>query len=203
MTKIPAQTIVLLIQSLEWEGELVAESNITKRALASAFKELIEDRPFSKISIGDICEKCELNRKSFYYHFKDKYDLVNWIYYTEFITKALQKEYILGWDLLEDLCVYFYKNQNFYRKIFNVIGQNSFSEYFHEVIDMIVTKIMKKIGIEEDSLDFYVDFYSDAFFCAIKRWILASNCMPADIFVEHLKKCLFATSNEIVSNLTE
>ena len=51
------------------------DSNITKKALAMAMKELMEQIPFSKISVSDICEKCGMNRKSFYYHFKDKYDL--------------------------------------------------------------------------------------------------------------------------------
>ena len=69
----------------------MAESNITKRALAVALKELVERRPFSKISIGDICEQSAISRKSFYNHYKDKYDLVNWIYYTEFIAAAEQK----------------------------------------------------------------------------------------------------------------
>lgn len=55
----------------------MADSNITKRALAHALKELMEEKNFSKISVADICEKCDMNRKSFYYHFKDKYDLVN------------------------------------------------------------------------------------------------------------------------------
>ena len=61
------------------------DSNITKRALASALKELMEDSPFSKISVSDICQACDMNRKSFYYHFKDKYELVNWIFNEEFI----------------------------------------------------------------------------------------------------------------------
>lgn len=43
-------------------------------------KKLMEKKPFSKISVGDICEDCGMNRKSFYYHFRDKYDLVNWIF---------------------------------------------------------------------------------------------------------------------------
>ena len=55
-----------------------ADSNLTKRALAAAMKELMEQMPFSKISVSDIAEQCGMNRKSFYYHFKDKYDLVNW-----------------------------------------------------------------------------------------------------------------------------
>ena len=48
------------------------DSNITKRALASSLKRLMETKPFAKISVGDICAACEMNRKSFYYHFKDK-----------------------------------------------------------------------------------------------------------------------------------
>lgn len=110
------------------------DSNITKRALASALKELMEDSPFSKISVSDICQACDMNRKSFYYHFKDKYDLVNWIYYTECVAVLKEKDYCTEWELLEDLCAYFYKNRTFYRKTLSVDGQNSFSEYFRGVV---------------------------------------------------------------------
>lgn len=55
-------------------------------ALATAMKQLMAKEPFSKISVGDICQVCQMNRKSFYYHFRDKYDLVNWIFQTEFLT---------------------------------------------------------------------------------------------------------------------
>ena len=65
----------------------MADSNITKNALAVSMKKLMEKKPFSKISVGDICEDCGMNRKSFYYHFRDKYDLVNWIFYVDFIER--------------------------------------------------------------------------------------------------------------------
>lgn len=58
----------------------MAASNITKRALATALWELMKEVPFDKIQVANICERCGMNRKSFYYHFKDKYDLVNWIF---------------------------------------------------------------------------------------------------------------------------
>ena len=54
----------------------MAESNITKQALANGLKELMAVHPFEKISIGQICDKCHMSRQSFYYHFKDKYDLI-------------------------------------------------------------------------------------------------------------------------------
>lgn len=103
------------------------DSNITKRALAAALKELMETQPFARISVGDICQACDMSRKSFYYHFKDKYDLVNWIYYTECLTALREIDYQNPWSLLNDLCQYFYENRGFYRKTFTIEGQNSFS----------------------------------------------------------------------------
>ena len=55
-------------------------SNITQRALADAIKQLMEEQPFSKISVGDIYRQCGMNRKSFYYHFRD-----NMIWWTGFL----------------------------------------------------------------------------------------------------------------------
>ena len=57
----------------------MADSNSTKSALADAMKKLMVRKSFAKISISDLCEECGLNRKSFYYHFKDIYDLVEWV----------------------------------------------------------------------------------------------------------------------------
>lgn len=194
---------ILLYNFILMKVRFLADSNITKRALASALKELMESQPFDKISVGDICEKCEMNRKSFYYHFKDKYDLVNWIYHTEFILVVRQKEYTIVWDLMEDLCSYFYENQSFYRKTFNVDGQNSFSDYFRDIASMIITADMGNIFGDDKYVNFYVDFYSDAFVCAIKRWISVKDCLPAGDFVSCLKKCLLGTSNKIVQEFSE
>ena len=95
----------------------LSDSNITKRSLASALKSLMEEMPFAKITVGDICEACNMNRKSFYYHFRDKYDLINWIYDTEFISVARSKLYASGWSRVADLCDYFYENRSFYNKV--------------------------------------------------------------------------------------
>ena len=184
------------------EVGFLADSNITKRALAAALKELMETKPFSKISVSDICEACDMNRKSFYYHFQDKYDLVNWIYYTECVAALRKKGYHASWDLLEDLCAYFYENSSFYRKTLSVDGQNSFSEYFRDIIVTIISSDMEEIFGKDDALTFYVDFYADAFLCAIKRWLLDKDCMPAEEFARLLKNCLLRTSDSILQKFS-
>ena len=49
----------------------------TKKAIAYAFKELLLEKPISKITINDISERCEINRQTFYYHFDNIYDLMS------------------------------------------------------------------------------------------------------------------------------
>ena len=86
----------------------MAYAAITKTVMAKAMKALMGEKPFARISVGDICERCGMNRKTFYYHFKDKYDLVNWIFQTEFLEMLQIKNYSSGWDLLSDICRYLY-----------------------------------------------------------------------------------------------
>lgn len=122
----------------------MADSNITKRALATSLKELMAEQPFDKINVAQICERCNMNRKSFYYHFKDKYDLVNWIFDTEFI-ELLKREnlsagYAEHWAFIEKTCRYFYQNHSFYRKALQIKGQNSFSDHFREYIRPLIAE---------------------------------------------------------------
>ena len=63
----------------------MSDSIKTKNAIAQGFKELMEKKAFAKITVSDITSKCGLNRQTFYYHFQDKYELLNWIFYNEAI----------------------------------------------------------------------------------------------------------------------
>lgn len=111
-------------------GIVVADSNITKRALAQALKELMMTQPLDKISVSNICEQCGLNRKSFYYHFRDKYELVSWIYYTEFMETALKKQYRDSWEFMDEICSYFYENRIFTGNVFSRRGRILFLNIF-------------------------------------------------------------------------
>ncbi|MCI2057559.1 MAG: TetR/AcrR family transcriptional regulator C-terminal domain-containing protein [Oscillibacter sp.] len=55
-------------------------SQSTKNALAESFRKLLSRRSFDKITVKDIVEDCGVNRQTFYYHFHDIYDLVDWIF---------------------------------------------------------------------------------------------------------------------------
>lgn len=195
--------IMMLCHYIILGGGILADSNITKRALASAMKELMASVPFSKISVGDICEKCEMNRKSFYYHFRDKYDLVNWIFNSEFIMRIPSKMYSNEWDFISDICTYFYDNRAFYSKALLIEGQNSFLEYFKDVLVAILNEYMKGYFSNKENQDFYITFYTDAFVASIVRWLKDKNCMPAEQYVVLLRSCIEDLAVKIVNTLPE
>lgn len=170
------------------EGDTMSDSQVTKRALADSMKKLMEERPMKKISISDIVEGCNMNRQSFYYHFKDKYDLVNWIYYTEFVVTI--KDMQPTWEFLEKICGYFYDNKAFYKNAFEVKGQNSFSEYFNEVLYSILAAHLTEMFRNKKNVNFYAAFYADAIRVAITRWLIEGTKISSEQFVELMKNAI-------------
>ena len=177
----------------------MADSNITKQALSNALKELLEEQSFEKISVSDICERCHMNRKSFYYHFKDKYDLVNWIFDTEFVelnqnsaleTRLLSPNFDDRWQNIEIICDYFYENRSFYRRVLKVDGQNSFVSHFREFIrPLFRLRVEALLGVE-DVPEMVYDFVLDGVICVVERWLLDKNCISVEDFMFNLKKLI-------------
>lgn len=170
----------------------MADSNITKRALAASLQELMAEQPFDKINVAQICERCNMNRKSFYYHFKDKYDLVNWIFDTDFIALIkdadLEVPYEVHWELIEKACDYFYQNHTFYRKALQIKGQNSFTDHFREYIRPLLMNRLTCIFGADQVDEFDITFFTDAVICAMERWLLARDCMTPQQFVGKIKR---------------
>ena len=161
----------------------MADSLTTKKAFAGALKKLVAEKNFEKISIGEICEVCEMNRKSFYYHFHDKYELVIWIFNNEFLDRVKSRTNDDAWETLERLARYFYANKLLYRKILAISGQNSFIEYFSTLCRRIFTDRIKEQLGDIMITDLNVKIYSDFFVFAIYSWLTTSDNRDDRAFV--------------------
>ncbi len=173
------------------------DANITKSALARAMKRLMGEKDFQKISVTDICDICGMNRKSFYYHFKDKYDLMNWIFYTDFVTMVTVEKISSGWDLLVAVMELFYKDQDFYKSALRTEGQNSFSEYFHESMLPIVVFMFDDSFEDEESAETMIDISCDYCLSAAIRWLEHGCKEGPDVFVENIKKLILKVASTI------
>lgn len=167
----------------------MADSNITRRALASALRELMMETPFSRINIADICQRCDMNRKSFYYHFKDKYDLLNWIYDTQFEAIAKKRENAEAWELFADLVKHLHANREFYKRAMDVKGQNSFSDHFRELMRPVIACRLAEVAPGKDIGEVQVNFYTDGAIGAIERWLVDKDAVSPERLLEQVKMC--------------
>ena len=177
----------------------MAEANLTTRALAAALKELTQEQGFERVSVSDICEACGVSRKTFYYHFQDKYELAEWIFNTAFVA-VLKKANPTGeWEIIDAACQYFYAERRFYSDLLKYDGQNAFRTYFYSLLfealeeyilpDMShVRSVAEDNGLPPDEAkDFFIHFFSDSLFVATFRWISTGARIPPDRFVSLLK----------------
>lgn len=174
----------------------MADSSITKYAMAMALKELVQEKPLEKISISNICDRCGMNRKSFYYHFQDKYDLVNWIFDTEYANacdSAMQQAaeaHCDPYDHMEGLFRYLYENRAFYRAVLKVDGQNSFSSHFRCFVQPLLRLSVEDLPALDDVPDLVYDFAVDGLIASIMRWLMGKNCVSPEEFLYTQKKLI-------------
>ena len=167
-------------------------SQITKRALEQSLKNLLREKPLSKITVTDITEDCGISRMTFYYHFKDKYDLVNWIFDMDFakVLEAHEKKDYFTWPFLEALCECFYENRCFYRKALKIREQNCLIDHYREKLEPFMQAGMRKILHETEYMDFQINFFADAFIGSLERWLSESDCMSASELIARVKACI-------------
>lgn len=190
----------------------MAESSITKNALADALKGLMMEKNFEKISVSDICDRCNMNRKSFYYHFKDKYDLLNWIFYIGFMEHIKfddfqelfdedesGKKYDI-WELIGELANYFYTEKEFYRRALMVEGQNSFKDYFHDGLFPVVRFYMNDV-VDDDETGILTALICDACISALVRWLMSDNPDEPEKTVETMKRHLIKFARRVIQDL--
>ena len=148
--------------------------NSTKQAFADALKSLLTNRELSAVRVQELCRICGTERPTFYYHFRDKYDLIAWIYEQD-LQRSLQLaggRYSVS--QLEQLLLIMGREQLFYRKAFDDSGQNALLPYILQSNTRYVRDIIQghpsaqPLSREEE---FQIHIYTYAWCGCLQDWI--------------------------------
>ena len=109
-------------------------SELTKRALEQSLKNLLLQKPLNKITISDIADDCGINRMTFYYHFKDIYDLVEWSC-QEDAAKALagKKTYETWQQGFEQIFEAVLANKPFIMNVYHSVSREQVENYLYQL----------------------------------------------------------------------
>ncbi|MCF0118007.1 MAG: TetR/AcrR family transcriptional regulator C-terminal domain-containing protein [Bacilli bacterium] len=152
----------------------------TEEKLGEALKELMSKEPLDKITVKRLTTICGINRQTFYYHFRDLYDLLTWIYLNETVTGL---DSIQTWnDILLAFCDYVEQNKAFVLNTLSSAGRELFKEF---IFNGIYAKYLRVIAYKDidgvlavEERKFISRFYTAAFLYSLLNWI--DNGMKED-----------------------
>lgn len=151
-------------------------SQITKRALEESLKRMLLKKPVNKITISDITEDCGINRMTFYYHFKDIYDLIEWAC-VEDAAKALdgKKTYDTWQQGFLQIFQAVLDNKPFIQNVYNSVSREQVETYLytltHNLLMGVIEEKAEGIEIRDTEKNFIADFYKFAFVGLLLDWI--------------------------------
>ncbi|MGN1114740.1 MAG: TetR/AcrR family transcriptional regulator C-terminal domain-containing protein [Oscillospiraceae bacterium] len=157
----------------------------TKKTIAASLKKFMEKKPLSKITVSEIVSDCNINRKTFYYHFENIQALLKWILEQEAV------EVIKSFDLLLDyeqainfILDYVEENKHILNCAYDSIGRDELKRFFYNDFTGIMMNLIKRVEeitgeyTNDDFRSFICDFYTEAL--ATKIIELLRNRQPYD-----------------------
>lgn len=103
-----------------------------KRAIAASLLELVEQKPLEKISVSDIVKHAHVGRQTFYNHFKDKNDLIYWIFCRTLSGERALMEHAGLRAYLTKLYTEAQKYRRFLKQACRQEGQNALSDAIYQ-----------------------------------------------------------------------
>ena len=155
-------------------------SKTTKLALEASLKKMLLKKPLDKITIT---EDCGFNRMTFYYHFKDIYDLVEWSCVEE-AAKILdgKKEYDTWQQGFLQIFQAVLENKTFIMNVYHSVSREQVEIYLYKVtynlLIGVVEEKAEEMRVREEDKQFIANFFKFAFVGLMLDWI--KNGMKED-----------------------
>ena len=163
--------------------------------LAESFKELALKQPIEKITIKEITDKAGVIRPTFYNHFQDKYDLLEWIQ-NGMINEAL----VLLFSGIE-------REKEFYTKASRLEGQNSFGSIAQSCVERVLLQVIK--GQAEGRKSRYVwltperiaEYYAQSMCYVVITWIKSGMTISSRELAEIYNYMIKRSMTDILTEL--
>ena len=170
-------------------------SQVTKRALEQSLKNLLLKKPLTKITVGDITDDCGINRMTFYYHFKDIYDLVEWSC-LEDAKRALEEK--KTYDTWQQGFLQIFKavqeNKPFILNVYRCVHREQVEKYLQPLVDQLLLNVINEeaagITVRDEDKQFIAQIYSYMFIGLMLDWIKDDMREDPQQIVEKLSKLI-------------
>lgn len=153
-----------------------AVTYLTQKALAESLKKLLNRKTLNKITVSDITNDCGVNRQTFYYHFHDVYELVDWIFAEEMKRYAQEGFTPDNWrDVMTQLMDNFLEERHFIINVYNSLNRKELEKYMGVFVKPAVTDIVNEIArnydVSAEDIDFLTSTLTASLTGIVAEWI--------------------------------
>ena len=183
-------------------------SNTTKQALEASLKRMLLKKPLDKITIRDITEDCGISRMAFYYHFKDIYDLIEWVC-VEDATRVLagKKTYDTWQEGLLQIFEAVLENKAFVLNACRCISRDQMERFLFQMtyglIRGVVDEKSEGTAISEADKTFIAEFYKYSFVGVLLDWIRQGMAADHRLIAEKIAVTMRGNVTNSIHNFAE
>ncbi|MGN0993820.1 MAG: TetR/AcrR family transcriptional regulator C-terminal domain-containing protein [Butyricicoccus sp.] len=166
-----------------------------KEQMAESLKKLMKQKSLQKITIQEIADDCGMNRYTFYYHFKDIYDLLSWVFHEEALSLIRKSDNCLTWQ--EGFLLFLRsirENREVFQCALNSLGQDALRAMFYQevshLMQLFLTDVGGKYQVSQAFRGFLGDFYIAALSGIIVEWIRRDLDLSEDDMMRYLRLTL-------------
>jgi|SRR5690625_1077496 len=166
----------------------------TRKLIMNAFMHLSKRKDFDRITVKDITEEATINRATFYYHFTDKYELLEQVINEDMIPKVIGQINDLT-EMNQETIIRIFISITDFQSSTKSQCMKSF-EAFKSTIEVTIKKeleqlfykllLEKRIGCSEEELKIMAVMLSWGIYGATINWQYHSNASAE----EYIKKAL-------------
>lgn len=121
-------------------------ATFTRKAIMQTFLHILKNKPLDRITVKDICEQCEINRNTFYYYFKDIYDVLEAIFEDEVrLVMDEAKEGVTFHDAYARVAALILNNREAIMHIYASENGRVLRTY----LDAVVTQVVRRFVLEK------------------------------------------------------
>jgi len=169
------------------EGKEKTMKDRTKWDYSNQLIVLMKHKPLEKITVRELCKACDARPQNFYYHFRDKYDLVTWIYAQD-IVAVCEAHPNSPWSDVLKICYHnLMARRDFYRNAFQDDSTNALIHYIVAFQIDLYTDILKRKGVAvDDALLFTVTYHAYACAEITKKWLTDHTPVSPELFTQRI-----------------
>lgn len=164
----------------------------TKGMFADALEDMMERMPLSKVRVADLCVRCGVERRVFYYHFKDKYDLVAWMFERDYASAADGRA-PYSEELFAAAHESLWSRRGFYRRAFEEDAQNSIWRYLVQFSVEANERVLKRyLGVSVLSRDhaFVARHFAYGNVCCLVDWLRGTIAATPEQLASSMFGCM-------------